>query len=69
MITNKASYIDDETRVKLMKVVTPGIRKMKVNNVACVLPTLLSIYLTIHLCISKLSTYMPHSVYTKDVTG
>ena len=36
MIQNKASYMDDETWAKVVKVVYPGIRKAKVRNVACV---------------------------------
>ena len=56
MIPNKATYMDDETWVKVVKVVAPGIRKMKVSNVACVLPILFYIYLTLHLCPSKLSS-------------
>ena len=55
MITNKVAYMDDKTSEKVLKVVAPGIRKMKVSNVDCVLPILLSIYLNIHLCTSKLS--------------
>ena len=47
--------MDDETWPKVVKVVAPGIRKMTVSNVVCVLPILLSIYLTLHLCPSKLS--------------
>ena len=30
--------MDDETWLKVVKVVAPGIRKIKVSNVACVLP-------------------------------
>ena len=33
-ISNKASYMDDDTWEKVVKVVAPGIRKMKVSNVA-----------------------------------
>ena len=47
VITNKVSCMDDETWVNVVKVVAPGIRKMKVINVACVLPILLFIYLTL----------------------
>ena len=53
-ITNKSAYMDDETWVKVVKVVSPGIRKMKVSNAACVFPILFSTYLTFHLCPSKL---------------
>ena len=54
VITNKSAYMDDETWVKVVKVVSPGIRKMKVSNDACVFPILFSTYLTLHLCPSKL---------------
>ena len=56
VIPKKASKMDDETWEKLVKVVAPGIRKMKVINFACVFPILFSIYLTLHLCPSKLSS-------------
>ena len=56
MIPNKSAYMNDETWVKVMKLVSPGIRKMKVSNVACVLPFLFSIQLTLHLFSSKLSS-------------
>ena len=49
VIPKKVSYMDDETWSKVVKVVFPGIIKMKVINVACVFTILLSIYLTIHL--------------------
>ena len=35
VIPNKASYMDDETWSKVVKVVAPGIRKMKLSNVVC----------------------------------
>ena len=35
VITKKSAYMDYETWVKVMKVLAPGIRKMKVSNVAC----------------------------------
>ena len=50
VIPNKPAYMDDDTWAKVVKVVTPGIRKMKVINVAYVFPNLFSVYLTIHLC-------------------
>ena len=56
VIPNKASYMDDETWAKVVKVVAPGIRKMEVSNVACVFPVLLSIYLTLHICPSRFSS-------------
>ena len=56
MIPNRAVYMDDETWVKVVKVVATGIRKIKVINVACVFPILFSIHLTLHLCTSKLSS-------------
>ena len=34
VIPNKTVYMDDETWVKVAKVVAPGIRKMVVSNVA-----------------------------------
>ena len=48
--------MDDETCVKLVKVVAPGIRKIKVSNVACVFTILFCVYLTLHICPSKLSS-------------
>ena len=36
VIPNKASYMNDETWSKSEKVVTPGVIKMEVSNVACV---------------------------------
>ena len=52
---NKASYMDDETWAKVVKVVAPGIRKMAVSNVSFVSFILFSTYLTLHLCYSKFS--------------
>ena len=54
-ITNKGSYIYDETWENLVKLVSPGIINMKVINIACVLPIFLYTYITIHICHSKLS--------------
>ena len=54
VIPKIAACMDDETWEKLVKVVSPGIRKMKVSNDACVFPILFSTYLTLHLCPSKL---------------
>ena len=48
--------MDDETWENLVKVLVPGIRKIKVINVACVLPILFSMYLIIHIFPSKLSS-------------
>ena len=56
MIPNKAEYINDESWSNVVKLVAPGIRKMKGSNFACVFPILFSIYLTIHICSSKLSS-------------
>ena len=56
VIPIREAYMDDETWVKVVKLVAPGIRKIKVSNVACVLPILFSKHLTIHLCPSKLSS-------------
>ena len=50
IIPNKAAYMDDGTWTKVVKVISPGIRKMKVSNVACIFPILFYIYLTLHLC-------------------
>ena len=55
VIPNKAAYMDDDTWVKVVKVVAPGIRKMVVSNVSFVCYILFSTYLTLHLCSSKLS--------------
>ena len=55
VIQNKATYVDDETWEKVVKLVAPGIRKIKVSNVACVLTILFSIYLTLHIYPSKFS--------------
>ena len=57
LIPKKASYMDDDIWAKVLKVVDPGIRKMKVSNVDCGFPILLSIYLTLHLCTYKFSSY------------
>ena len=48
-------YMDDKTWENVVKVVAPGNRKMKLINVAFVLPNLFSIYITIHICTSKSS--------------
>ena len=56
MIPKKSAYMDDETWAKVVKVLAPSIRKMKVSNVACVFPILFSLYLTIHLYPSKFSS-------------
>ena len=53
VIPSKASYIDEENWAKVMKLVAPGIRKIKVSNVACVFPILFYLYLTIHFCPSN----------------
>ena len=45
--------MDDETWANVVKVLSPGIRKMMVINVAYALPILFSIYLTIHIFLSK----------------
>ena len=57
VIAKKTAYMNDETWAKVVKVVAPSIRKMEVSNIACVLPTLFSIYLTLLICISKSSAY------------
>ena len=43
----------DETWEKLVKVVAPGIIKIKVGNVSCILPILFLIYITLYLFPSK----------------
>ena len=48
--------MDGETWEKVVKVVAPGIRKMKVKYVAYVLSSLFSIHLTTHIWPSKLSS-------------
>ena len=55
VIPKKASYMNDETWVKLLKVVSPGIRIMAVSNVDFVCSILFSTYQNIHLCSSKFS--------------
>ena len=47
--------MDDETWVKVVKVLSLGIIKMKAINVACALPILFSIYLTLYLYPFKFS--------------
>ena len=54
-ILNKSAYMDDEAWSKVIKVVAPGIRKIKLITFACALPILFSIYLTLRICTSKLS--------------
>ena len=56
VIPNKSAYLDDETWERLVKVVAPVIRKILVSNFTCVFPILFSIYLTIHICPSILSS-------------
>ena len=56
VIPNRSAYIDDETWEKVVKVVAPDIGKIRVSNVAFVLPILFYIYLTLHLFPSKLSS-------------
>ena len=53
VIPKKSAYMDYETWEKVVKVLARGIRKIKVSNVACVFPILLSINLTIHVCTYK----------------
>ena len=56
VVPNKAVYIYDYTWETVVQVVAPGIRKMKVSNVACVFPILFYIYLTIDIYPSKFSS-------------
>ena len=55
VIPTKSAYMDDETCPKVVKLVSPGIRKTQVSNFASFLPIILSIYLTLHICPYKLS--------------
>ena len=55
VIPDKAAYMDDKTWERVVKVVAPGIRKMKVSNVAFLCSILFSTYLTLHFCSYKLS--------------
>ena len=56
VIRNKSACMNDDTWGKLVKLLAPGIRKMKVSNFASVFPILLSPYLSIHICPSKFSS-------------
>ena len=56
VIPDKAAYMDYKTWENVVKVVAPGIIKIKMSNVVCDFPILFSIYLTFHICTSKLST-------------
>ena len=49
--------MDEDNWPKVVKVVSPGIRKMEVRNVSFVCSILFFTYLTINLCPSKLSAY------------
>ena len=53
VIPNKSAYLYGDTWEKVVKVVAPAIRKMRVMNVTCGLTILFSIYLTPHICPSK----------------
>ena len=55
VIQNKSAYMDENTWVKVVKVVAPFIRKMAVSNVAFVCSILFSTYLTIRICSYKFS--------------
>ena len=55
VIANKATYTDDKTWEKLVKVVSPGIRKFYLKSAVCVLPILFYIYLNPHLRPSNFS--------------
>ena len=56
VIPREGPYMDGKTWKKVVKLVASGIRKIKVRNFACVFPILFSIYITLHICPSKLST-------------
>ena len=55
VIPNKAADMNDETLVKVVKVLAPSIRKMAVSDVAFFCSILFSTYLTLHLCYFKFS--------------
>ena len=55
VIPNKAAYMDDETQANVVKVVAPGIRKFYESNAYCVIPILLSVYITHHIYTYKFS--------------
>ena len=55
MIPNKVAYVDDKNWMREVKVVAPGIRKMKASNVDYVFPILFSIYITLHIFPFKFS--------------
>ena len=59
VITNKAAYMEIKTWAKVMKVVSPCIRKMAERNFAFVCSILFSTYLTLHLCFYKFSADDP----------
>ena len=50
VIPNKEPYMDYDTWTKVVKLISPGIRKIKFRDVACVFPILFSICLTLHIC-------------------
>ena len=52
----EGSCVDNKTWEKVGKVVSPGIRNIKVSNVTFVSPIIFSIYLTLHICPYKLSS-------------
>ena len=52
LIPEKAAYMDDEIWVKVGKLVSPGIREMKISNASCVFPILFSTDIILHLCSS-----------------
>ena len=58
VITNQELYMDDEIFMRLVKVVSPSIRKMKLGDVSFVCLILFSLFITPHICSSKLSPYI-----------
>ena len=55
VIPKKSSQKDNETWENVVKVVASGIIKMKLSNLACALRISFSIYLSIHIFLSKFS--------------
>ena len=72
VIPNKAAYMNDETWENLVKVVAPGIIRMKVSNVACVFTILFSIFnypsLSLQILFRKFVIYLSggHSSHIMD---
>ena len=65
VIPNKSAYINDDTSLKVVKVLTLVIRKIKVCNVACVLPIY---YLYIYIS-PYLSLQIIYRLYVISISG